>query len=240
MEDLILEQYNRQLAQNAADTYNQNQRMQNVNAAAMDVIQQGFQNQQGLQTLPGSDMSLNMGMLNAPTQGIGPQVFQDGMVYAPDDPRIMEMSNYNEPPKKQIPDTLKRMGISLGAKALGLPAIVGTGLGLAFAPIAGIANLFGGVNDKIQGSLFGRSANLAAYMQAKRDQKARDNAARRGDIKRVQADINSGKYDTNKGSYTSKDTARENYGASTTGSGQTRSASRRGFDSAERGAALHR
>jgi len=222
MEDLILEQYNRQLAQNAADTY-QNQNMQNVNAAAMNVIQQGFQNQQGLQTLPGSDMSLNMGMLNAPTQGIGPQVFQDGMVYAPDDPRIMEMSNYNEPPKKQIPDTLKRMGISLGAKALGLPAIVGTGLGLAFAPIAGIANLFGGVNDKIQGSLFGRSANLAAYMQAKRDQKARDNAARRGDIKRVQADINSGKYDTNKGSYTSKDTARENYGASTTGSGQTRS-----------------
>lgn len=239
MEDLILEQYNRQLAQNATDTFNQRQNMQNVNTAAMDVIRQGFQNQQGLETLPGSNMSLNMGQLNAPDQGIGPQVFQDGMVYAPDDPRIMEMSNYNEPPKKQIPDFLKRMGISAGAKALGLPAIVGTGLGLAFAPIAGIASFFGGVNDKIQGSLFGRSANLAAYMQAKRDQKARDGARHRGDIKRVQADIDSGKYSTNRGNFTEKDTARENYGTTSTGSGQSRSASRSGFDSAERGAALH-
>jgi len=56
----------------------------------------------------------------------------------------------------------------------------------------------------------------------------------------VQADIDSGKYSTNTGSYTEKDTARENYGAKQTASGSTRSASRSGFDSAERGAALHR
>jgi|DEB0MinimDraft_6_1074348.scaffolds.fasta_scaffold58996_2 hypothetical protein len=94
--------------------------------------------------------------------------------------------------------------IDYGVKKAGLPAITGNILGTAitgplaltsflpsqYNPFSGIAAL----NTGIQSSLFGRSTSIAGYLQAKRDQKAREAAARRGEIKQLQKDIDTGKY----------------------------------------------
>ena len=126
--------------------------------------------------------------------------------------------------------------IDYGVAKLGLPKVAGTiigtavtpGLALGFLPglnpLTGIAALSG----KIQSSLFGRSATIADYLQAKRTQKA----IQRESVRDLQDRIDKGEFGSTKA--TAQDTRRGGQyegggGKSTSGYGS----------SAERGAALH-
>ena len=164
MEDLLQAQYNNQLANKAVELYDQRQRDQ-VNNAAMGIMELGFQNSPAMTAL-GDPMSeynnINVG----------------GQTFAYDDPMAQEKSNFidkgffnvnrNAPGFK---GSLARTGISALGRAAGLGTIASSALGFAFAPLAGIAGLFSGL---------GRSGSIAGYLQSKRDAKARADAAARG------------------------------------------------------------
>ena len=164
MEDLLQAQYNNQLANKAVELYDQRQRDQ-VNNAAMGIMELGFQNSPAMTAL-GDTMSeynnINVG----------------GQTFAYDDPMAQEKSNFIDKGFFNInrnasgfKGSLARTGISALGRAAGLGTIASSALGFAFAPLAGIAGLFSGL---------GRSGSIAGYLQSKRDAKARADAAARG------------------------------------------------------------
>jgi hypothetical protein len=135
--------------------------------------------------------------------------------------------------------------IDYGVAKLGLPKVAGTILGSAVTPglaiglippglnpLTGIAAL----NTKMQSSLFGRSASIADYLQAKRTQKA----IQRESVRDLQERINKGEFgstkptkqDTRRTSQYDRDTGNSGGGGGFSGHGGYGS-------SAERGAALH-
>ena len=166
MEDLLQAQYNNQLANSAAELFDQRQREQ-VNNAALGVMQLGYQNQNQMGLASLGDPMSEYNNFN-----VGGQTFGYG------DPMAEEKSNFvdkgflsgfqNSPGFR---GSLTRAGISTLGRAAGLGSIASSALGFAFAPIAGIASLFSGL---------GRSTSIAGYLQSKRDAKARRDAAARG------------------------------------------------------------
>lgn len=164
MENLLQAQYNNQLANSAAELFDQRQREQ-VNNSAMGIMKLGFQNSPAMTAL-GDPMSEYSNF------DVGGQTFGYG------DPMAEEKSNFvdkgflsgfqNSP---GLRGSLTRAGISTLGRAAGLGSIASSALGFAFAPIAGIASLFSGL---------GRSTSIAGYLQEKRNAKARADAAARG------------------------------------------------------------
>ena len=128
--------------------------------------------------------------------------------------------------------------IDYGVAKLGLPKVAGTilgtavtpGLALGFMPglnpLSGIAAL----SNKMQSSLFGRSATIADYLQAKRTQKA----IQKESVRDLQREIDQGKF----GSVTPTAQDARRGGQYTGDNGGGKSAGGYG-SSAERGAALH-
>jgi|TARA_E500000318_G_scaffold107454_1_gene116770 hypothetical protein len=88
----------------------------------------------------------------------------------------------------------KQKAIEYGVSKLGLPSVLGTVLGsntlisnplglAAFGPAGLGISALAGANANIQSSLFGRSATIADYLQAKRNEKIRNQVANRGAMK---------------------------------------------------------
>lgn len=166
MEDLLQAQYNNQLANRAVELYDQRQREQ-VNNAALGVMQLGFQNQN----------QMGLAALGDPMSEYN-NIDVGGQTFAYDDPMAIEKSNYIDKGffnlNKNAPGfkgSLARTGISALGRMAGLGTMASSALGFAFAPIAGIAGLFHGLS---------RSRTIADFLQQKRDKKARDEAAARG------------------------------------------------------------
>jgi len=196
MEDLLQAQYNNQLANSAAELFDQRQREQ-VNNAALGVMQLGYQNQNQMGLASLGDPMSEYNNFN-----VGGQTFGYG------DPMAEEKSNFvdkgflsgfqNAP---GLRGSLTRAGISTLGRAAGLGSIASSALGFAFAPIAGIASLFSGL---------GRSTSIAGYLQEKRNAKARADAAARG--ARKQNAIRSEELSRDAARVTNRDAARGNPG----------------------------
>lgn len=164
MEDLLTAQYNNQLANKAVELYDQRQKDQ-VNNAAMGIMELGFQNSPAMTAL-GDPMSEYSNF------DVGGQTFAYGDPMAQEKGNFIEKGFFNV--NKNAPGfkgSLARTGISALGRAAGLGTIASSALGFAFAPLAGIAGLFSGL---------GRSGSIAGYLQSKRDAKARADAAARG------------------------------------------------------------
>ena len=164
MEDLLQAQYNNQLANSAAELFDQRQREQ-VNNSAMGIMKLGFQNSPAMTAL-GDPMSEYSNF------DVGGQTFGYGDPMAQEKGNFIEKGFFNV--NRNAPGfkgSLARTGISALGRAAGLGTIASSALGFAFAPIAGIASLFSGL---------GRSTSIAGYLQSKRDAKARRDAAARG------------------------------------------------------------
>tara|TARA_Y100000289_G_C3838681_1_gene107390 strand:+ start:30 stop:566 length:537 start_codon:yes stop_codon:yes gene_type:complete len=92
----------------------------------------------------------------------------------------------------------KQKAIEFGAAKLGLPEIAGTILGgnalysnplglAAFGPAGLGIGALAGASSNMQSSLFGRSATIADYLQAKRNEKIANQVANRGAMKQNRA-----------------------------------------------------
>lgn len=181
MEDYLLQQYNNQLANEAGNLFQQRNR-DLVNQAAMDVIAQGYN--QGLGALPGSENG--MAFMGDPSPATA-NIDIGGMTFAPGDPMAAEKGNEmaydgflgRMANNQGIRGSVTRSAISGLGRLAGLGTIASTGLGLAFAPFAGLA----GILSNAQSSLFGRSKSISGYLEAKRNQKIAQEVANRGAIK---------------------------------------------------------
>jgi len=121
----------------------------------------------------------NMGIAGLESNvGAGPVVFPD--------------------PKEIAKNIAKSKAIEFGVAKLGLPEIAGTILGgnalysnplglAAFGPAGLGIGALAGASSNMQSSLFGRSATIADYLQAKRNEKIANQVANRGAIKQNQA-----------------------------------------------------
>ena len=179
MENLLLNMYNQNLANQATNLYDQRQR-DLINQAAMDVFSTGFQNKGILNTQPA-------------------MAFNDfySPVYEPYDPeKDDEQVSYNElTGKSSIKDSISSFIQNIAGKP-GISSLIGF-----INPVAGLVSrglgylgrnlspsFVGPKGARPYGSesnfgIFARSNTLADVFQNMRDKKARDEAAARGAAK---------------------------------------------------------
>jgi hypothetical protein len=127
----------------------------------------------------------------------------------------VEQVEYLPGQTKSIRDRVKDLALK---GATGILGLINPALGFFARGLKGIGSL----NDRIQQSDFGRSKTLKDYLQARRDRKAAEEAARRGSIKELQARIDRGDFGGGEGGGGGGFQGHGGYGTS-----------------AERGAALH-
>jgi hypothetical protein len=181
------------------DTYNQNVKDFNI----ADVT---FANSFGLDNLFGSSA-----MANQPTVDVGSvqsainaarnrEALNKAGLMSLDDAGLTT-EDYETFAEKAKPGFNKQFAKQLGTTALGLitgnPLIglIARGLG-SLAGRGGLTGVRGGADLRGDTTFntFRRSTSIVDFMQRQRDKKAREAAARRGEIKQLQKDIDAGKY----------------------------------------------
>ena len=162
MENLLLNMYNQNLANQATNLYDQRQR-DLVNQAAMDVFSTGFQNRGILNTQPAMAFNDYYGPTNIDTSF--------GVANEEDVEEDVEGARRTG----GLADLL-RTAISFAVPGAGL--FMGAGRGA----LEGIQSL----NQRFRNTMFGQSATGAEFFQKLRDKKAREEAAKRGALKQKQ------------------------------------------------------
>ena len=118
------------------------------------------------------------------------------------------------------PGLNKQFAKQLGTTVLGLltgnpfVGLIAKGLG-ALAGKGGLTGIRGGVDLRGDTGLdtFRRSTSLADFLQRRRDKKAREAAARRGEVKELQSRIDRGDFGSNRDSFSGYGTSAERGGA---------------------------
>ena len=174
MENLLLDMYNQNLANQATNLYNQRQR-DLVNQAAMDVFSTGFQNRGILNTQPAMAFNDYYGPTNIDTSF--------GVANEPDEED--EEQSFLNMITGGVQNISDKLGISSIIGAFNpLAGLVSRGIG-AFSPsFVGPKGSRGYDSDTTLG-LFARSNTLADFFQNVRDKKAREAAAARGAAKQA-------------------------------------------------------
>ena len=177
MENLLLDMYNQNLANQATNLYNQRQR-DLVNQAAMDVFSTGFQNRGILNTQPAMAFNDYYGPSNIDTSF--------GVANEPD---VEEEQSFLDMITGGLQNISNKSGItSLLGYVSPLAGLVSKGISSLGGSFVGPKGSRGYGSDTTLG-LFGRSNTLADFAQALRDQKARDDAAKRGAFKQKAKDL---------------------------------------------------
>jgi len=140
--------------------------------------------------------------LNAYEFNTTPQTLNNkGLVSFMDNAGLPE-SDYEEFTEVAKPGLNMDFAKQLGSSALGLitgnpfVGLIARGLG-ALAGKGGLTGIRGGVDLRGDTTFdtFGRSTSIADFMQRQRDKKAREAAARRGEVKELQSRIDRGDFD---------------------------------------------